>query len=93
MAPLTQLLRKDAFAWTPEATVAFLALKHALSTRLVLQMRDFSQQFVVDCDTSSTGFGAILHQGVGPLAFNSRPFATHHHHKLAVYERELISMV
>ena len=36
LSPLTQRLRKDAFAWTPEATKAFTALKHALSTMLVL---------------------------------------------------------
>ena len=55
-------------------------------------MPDFEQQFVVDCDTSGTGFGAVLHQGDGSLAFFSRPFAAHHH-KLAAYECELIGLV
>jgi hypothetical protein len=65
-APLTRLLRKEAFAWTPEAAEAFAALKRALSTGPVLQMPDFSRQFIVDCDASGTGFGAVLHQGEGP---------------------------
>jgi len=65
-APLTRLLRKEAFAWTAEAAEAFTALKKALSTGPVLQMPDFEQQFVVDCDASGTGFGAELHQGSGP---------------------------
>jgi hypothetical protein len=71
---------------------AFAALKQALSTRPVLQMPDFSRQFIVDCDASGTGFGAVLHQEEGPLAFFSRPFAAHHS-KLAAYERGLIGLV
>jgi hypothetical protein len=63
-----------------------------LSTGLVLQMPDFSRQFIVDCDASGTGFGAVLHQGEGPLAFFSRPFAVRHS-KLAAYKRELIGLV
>ena len=55
-------------------------------------MPDFSSQFVVDCDTSGAGFGAVLHQGAGPLAFFSRPFAARHL-KLAAYERELTGLV
>jgi hypothetical protein len=55
-------------------------------------MPNFNKQFVVDYDASGVGFGAILHQDVGPLAFFSRPFATRHL-KLAAYERELIGLV
>jgi len=91
-APLTRLLRKEAFAWTEEAAEAFAALKQGLSTGPVLQMPNFERQFVVDCDASGTGFGAVLHQGSGPQAFFSRPFAARHV-KLAAYERELIGLV
>jgi hypothetical protein len=91
-APLTRLMRRDAFTWDDEAEAAFTALKGALTTGPVLQMPDFSSQFVVDCDASGAGFGAVLHQGAGPLAFFSRPFAARHL-KLAAYERELIGLV
>ena len=55
-------------------------------------MPDFDRLFVVDCDASGAGFGAVLHQGAGPLAYCSRPFAVRHL-KLAAYERELIGLV
>jgi hypothetical protein len=91
-APLTRLLRRDAFSWDEEATTAFAALKRALTMGPVLQMPDFDMPFVVDCDASGMGFGTVLRQGEGPLAFFSRPFAARHH-KLAAYERELIGLV
>jgi len=91
-APLTALLRKAAFVWSPEATEAFETLKKALSTAPVLQLPNFDNTFVVDCDASGTGFGAVLHQGQGALAFFSRPFAARHL-KIAAYERELIGLV
>ena len=55
-------------------------------------MPNFDRPFVVDCDALGAGFGAVLHQGDGPLAFFSRPFAPRHL-KLAAYERELIGLV
>jgi hypothetical protein len=84
-APLTRLLRRDAFAWDDDTQAAFQQLKTALTTGPVLQMPDFEKTFVVDCDASGTGFGAVLHQGARPVAFFSRPFAARHL-KLAAYE-------
>ena len=85
-------MRRDAFSWDDKAQAAFSALKSALTTGPVLQMPDFDKVFVVDTDASGAGFGAVLHQGAGPLAFFSRPFAARHL-KLAAYERELIGLV
>ena len=91
-APLTRLLRRDAFSWDEEAEAAFQALKGALTTGPVLQMPNFDELFMVDCDASGVGFGDVLHQEAGPIAFFSRPFAARHL-KLAAYERELIGLV
>lgn len=58
----------------------------------VLHLLDFAKPFVVECDTSGSGIGVVLHQGVGPLAFFSQPLATRHM-GLPAYERELIGLV
>jgi hypothetical protein len=90
--PPTQLLKWESFHWSPEVAVAFNTLKNALTSAPVLQLPDFDKPFIVDCDASGSGFSDMLHQGVGPMTFFSRPI-TPHHAKLAAYERELISLV
>lgn len=91
-APLTALLKKEAFPWSHEAEEAFGTLKQALMMAPLLQMPDFNRRFVVDCDASGAGFGAVLHQGVGSIAFFSRNVVPHQA-KLPLYERELIELV
>lgn len=44
-----------------ELEAAFIALKAALMTTPLLQLPDFSKRFIVDHDTSGTGFNAVLH--------------------------------
>ncbi|WVZ78854.1 hypothetical protein U9M48_026502 [Paspalum notatum var. saurae] len=91
-APLTALLRKDGFSRSEAATAAFTALKDAVTSAPVLAMPDFTKLFVVECDASSHGFGAVLVQEGHPIAFFSRPVAPRHR-ALAAYERELIGLV
>jgi len=90
--PLTDILKKDNFHRTELALTSFQQLKQVLSTAPVLQLPDFNKPFLVEHDASSTGFGAVLHQGDGPIAFFSRMIAPRHA-KLAAYERELIGLV
>ena len=91
-APLTALLKRDAFRWSDAADAPFDMLKSALTSGPVLQLPDFTAPFVIDCDASGSGFGAVLHQSAGPIAFFSRAVAPQHA-KLAAYERELIGLV
>jgi hypothetical protein len=72
--------------------MAFRALQRALTAAPVLQLPDFDREFIVECDASGSGFGAILHQGTGPVAFYSKQIASWHA-KLVAYERELIGLV
>lgn len=41
VSPLTKLMRKEAIFWMAEATAAFQALQHALTSAPVLQLPDF----------------------------------------------------
>ena len=62
-APLTALLKKEGFHWGPPAATTFRTLKQALSAALVLQLPNFEQPFIVDCDASGTGFGLYCIKG------------------------------
>jgi hypothetical protein len=90
-APLTSLLKRDAFQWSEEAGTTFLALKKALMTAPVLALPDFTKTFIVERDASGSGIGAVLHQADGAIAFFSRALPPRHR-GLAAYERELIGL-
>jgi hypothetical protein len=91
-APLSKLLQKEGFRCSEEATAVFAALKQVLTPTSVLQLPNFEQAFIVECDASRSGFGAVLHQGAGPVTFFSKPVAPHHA-KLVAYEQDLIGLL
>lgn len=90
--PLTQLLNKDGFEWTPTTAQAFLKLKQAMLAVPVLGLPFFSIPFVIESDASGVGVGAVLMQNQRPLAFFSQALPPLHRHK-TVYERELMAIV
>lgn len=90
--PLTDLLKKNGFEWSPAATKSFQALKEAVTSLPVLILPDFSKEFTVETDASGAGIGAVLSQDKRPIAFISQAFSSQGRIK-SVYERELLAIV
>jgi hypothetical protein len=60
--PLTALLKKNSFSWTPATAQAFQTLNMTMCTTPVLALLDFTKTFVLECDASGKGIDAILMQ-------------------------------
>jgi len=71
VAPLTMLLKKNAFQWSPQVEAAFLKLKDAMCTTPVLVMPNFSKTFMIESDAYGVKIGAVLMQEGCYLAFTS----------------------
>jgi len=90
--PLTTLLKKNSFTWTPTAAQAFQTLNMAMCTTLVLALPDFTKTFVLECDASGKGIGDVLMQEVRPLAFTSKQLSKRNLGKL-IYEKEMLAIM
>lgn len=91
-APLTPLLKKDAFKWNKEAQKDLETLKQAIVSMLVLAMPNFSLPFELETDASGTCVGVVLMQKGRPIAYFSQAFSSKK--KLnSVYEHELMAIV
>ena len=75
-APLTALLKKDAFTWTLAIECAFDKLKQAMCTTLVLAMPDFSKPFTIEGDACDNGLGVVLLQDEHPIVFTGKSLSS-----------------
>ncbi|KAK9739006.1 Integrase core domain [Popillia japonica] len=99
-SPITDLLRGrkkgQPIIWTPEADKAFQEIKTALTTAPVLASPDFSQPFLINCDASDTGVGAVLYQAADgiehPVAYASKNLNAAQR-KYSTTEKELLAVI
>ena len=92
VAPLTDLLKKEAFGWNEQENQAFENLKKAMTSTPVLATSDFSKTFVIECDASRIGIGEVLMQEGRPLAFESRKLTKRDQTK-STYEKEMMAIL
>ncbi|KAJ1691085.1 hypothetical protein LUZ63_015240 [Rhynchospora breviuscula] len=90
-SPTTQL-KKNAFGWNKEAEAAFKKLKQEMVTVPVLAMPDFSQPFILETDASDIGMGAVLMQGMRPIAYMSKCLGAKNQ-GLSTYEKEFSALL
>lgn len=97
-APITDLIKHDTkvLHWTKEAEDAFQRLKEALVTAPVLAMPRYEQPFIIECDASDKGIGAVLIQELDNtrkvIAFLSAKL-TATQQKYSVTERECLAVI
>ena len=87
-APLTDLTKKRAFRLSEAAQQTFEKMKEVMSSCPVLALLDFSQSFVLECDASREGIGAVLMQNNHPIAFESRKLKDYEHH-YSIYDKDV----
>jgi hypothetical protein len=88
-APLTALLKKNSFTWTAAPAQDFQTLNMAMCTTLILALLDFTKTFVMECDTSGKGIGAIVMQEGRPLTFTNKQLFEINLGK-SIYEKEML---
>ena len=71
-----------------EARKCFEKLKEVMSNAPVLATPDFSKPFIIECDASRFGIGAVLMQQGHPIAFESRKLNKREHLK-STYNKEM----
>lgn len=89
--PLTELLKKNKFAWSDVAQSVFDHLKHIMVQTPILALPNFSKLFCVETDASDYEVGAVLSQEGHPLPFFSKKLC----HRLSLasaYVRELYAI-
>jgi hypothetical protein len=86
------MLRKNTFSWTNSSQEAFKALKVAITQARVLALPNFSQPFLIECDASGCGIGAVLMQNNQHIAFLSKALKGKALH-MSTYEKEFFALV
>ena len=77
-APLTSLTKKDRnFKWTDKCEHSFQELKRRLTSTPILVLSTENADFIVYCDASKFGLGAVLMQNRKVIAYASHQLKIH----------------
>ncbi|GJV53352.1 putative reverse transcriptase domain-containing protein [Tanacetum coccineum] len=91
--PMTKLTQKKvAFEWGDKQEAAFQTLKHKLCSAPILALPQGAENFIVYCDASHKGLGAVLMQTEKVIAYASRQLKIHEKN-YTTHDLELGAMV
>lgn len=91
-ALFNKMLKNDGYQWTEESRATFEQLKVALMNPPILSMPKFNEKFILKCDASNTGVGAVLMQGGHPIAYISQGFKGQAL-ALSTFEKEMLAIL
>lgn len=91
-SPSTDLTKNGAFRWTEEAQHAFDKHNKVMSFCPVLALPNFNQSFVLECDASGEGLGAVLMQNKHPIAYESMKLNSAKRLYL-IYDKEMLAIM
>ena len=92
MSPITETLKKEEFEWSHSAQKAFDKIKTLMTQAPVLALPDFDKLFVLECDASHMGIGAVLSQDGRPLEFFSEKLSDSRR-RYSTYDLEFYALV
>jgi hypothetical protein len=67
-------------------------MKHVMSSCHVLALLDFTQPFVLECDASGIGIGAVLMQNNHPISFESHKLKEYEQH-YSIYNKDMLAIM
>ncbi|GKA31349.1 putative reverse transcriptase domain-containing protein [Tanacetum coccineum] len=84
--PMTKLVqKKNTFEWGDKQEAAFQTLKNKLCSAPILALPQGAENFIVYCDASHKGLGAVLMQNEKVIAYASR--------QLKIHEKKIILLM
>lgn len=91
-APLTDLMRKGAFLWTPEAQECFDKFKELMTSCPVLALPDFSKPFELHYGAFGEGVGVLLMQDKHLISYESRKLRGPER-SFNIYDKEMLTIM
>lgn len=89
---LTNMLQQENFSWNTDSIVAFDKLKQALASTPILDLLDFTKQFVVETYASSIGISVFLCQDGHPITYLSKALSRCNL-DLSTLDKEMLAIV
>jgi RNase H-like domain found in reverse transcriptase len=89
---LTELLKKNAFKWSEQASQAFEELKKVMCCAPVLALPNFQKEFVLETYASDEGVRAVLMQEKRPITYLSKALGVKNKTK-STYEKEVLALL